>query len=572
MIKIKIALIGTPNSGKTSLFNLLTSQNQKVGNRAGVTVEIKSASLRSKYSKNKSTVIFDLPGIYSLDEPTAEQKTAYKFIEKDEYDYIINVLDSTDIERGLHLTYSLCRLGKPMIVVLTMADELKDEFDIDKFSRSIGAKAILISVKRNIGISTLTAALSSPSCFNIPRPNKKYSNKNTSKPSLAPPDKILLGKFSLAIMLFILAALFILTFTGLSLKLSELLTSSTETLRDFINYRLCEYNVSPILRSLICRGIFNGVCGVLGFLPQICVLFLLLAFLEDIGYMSRISLIGQRFFGKIGIGGNALVSVISSFGCTVPGVLGTRTIENEKKRKQLCVLLPVLPCSARLPVIMMVCSAFFGRNYLIIAGIYIISIFVFTLTLYIISKKNKDGSFYCELPKYRVPSLKNIWRNVTLRVSSFIKKAFTAVLLSSVAVWFLSYFNFSLKHTPSPDESMLAIIGDFIAPVFRPLGFGNWQSCAALISGLGAKENIVSTFEVLCRTNSSLAESLITGGVFTQASALSFIVFCALYSPCAATASAIYRETGSRKLLLYSYIFCFTAAYICSFIVFRIAI
>ncbi|NLL46712.1 MAG: ferrous iron transport protein B, partial [Clostridiales bacterium] len=331
------------------------------------------------------------------------------------------------------------------------------------------------------------------------------------------------------------------------------------------------------LRSLVVDGIIAGVGGVLTFLPQIALLFFFLSLLEDTGYMARAAFIMDRLLHRFGLSGKAFIPMLMGFGCTVPAVMGARTMENEKDRRLTIMLIPFMSCSAKLPVYGLICSAFFGRY----AGLVIFSLYVMGMAMAIISGlifkdtlfKGEAPAFVLELPPYRIPSLRNTLLHVWERIKDFLVKAGTLILLMSVVLWVLQSFDTSLNLTNSAADSILGAIGGFIAPIFRPLGFGTWQAAVALLTGLIAKEAVVaslSMFYGFSLTAGSAAVAAALSGTFNPLSAFSFLVFILMYVPCVAAVAAIRREMASLKWTLLSVGWQIFTAYTCSMLVYQL--
>ena len=321
--------------------------------------------------------------------------------------------------------------------------------------------------------------------------------------------------------------------------------------------------------GLVVDGIISGVGSVVSFFPQILLLFLFLSILEDSGYMARAAFIMDRALNKIGLTGKAFVPMLMGFGCTVPAILATRTLENEKDRRLTCIITPFMSCTARMPVYALFISAFFpDKAALVITSVYFGGIVVAVLSGLLLKKtvlKGEVAPFVMELPPYRLPTLKSLYRHLYERIKDFLVRAGTVLLGAAVVVWFLSHFTVSLAYTSDASQSLLAALGTFIAPVFAPLGFGNWQSAVSLLSGFIAKESIVSTMGVLL--GSAGLDSL-----FTPETALSFIAFVLLYTPCVAALSATVKEIGSGKWALFAVAYQTLTAWVVSFAVRRVCV
>lgn len=577
------ALVGNPNVGKTTLFNLLTGSNQYVGNWAGVTVEKKEGFL------NDNVKIVDLPGIYAMDTYSNEEKVSKEFIENEKVDVIINIVDASNLERNLYLTTELKRFKKPVILVLNMIDAAIDKgmtIDYDALSEKLNVTVVPIIAAKRKGIDSLVNVLESGNFFRDSDDNEYHFHseaaaykfiesilancivyKNTNKTSATEKiDKLVLNKFlAYPVFLLILFLIFKFTFSWVGQPLADLLQSF---LNDFIVVKLegLLASSSPWFRSLLIQGIIGGVGSVIVFLPIILSLFLGISILEDSGYMARAAFIMDKLMRKMGLSGKAFIPLIVGFGCSVPAVMSARTLESEKDRKLTALIVPLMSCNARLPVYGLFTAALF-TNYKasIVFSLYILGIIMaFLMGLlfrHTIFKKDEEP-FIIELPPYKFPNIKNLAQHTFEKSKGFIKKAGTIIFAMSVVIWFLSNFNFSGFSTL--DNSILAAIGKFISPVFSPLGFGNWQSAVALLAGLMAKEIVVDTLGVIYGSN--LTAVLPT--VFTQLSAYSFLVFVLLYTPCVSVIATMKKEYGT-KMAAFSLSYQLFLAWIVSFIVYN---
>lgn len=345
------------------------------------------------------------------------------------------------------------------------------------------------------------------------------------------------------------------------------------TLTDGIRSGLTAVHTADWAVSLLCDGILGGVGSVLSFLPQIMILFFFLSILEDSGYMARAAFIMDRPLRKIGLTGRSFVPMLMGFGCTVPAVMATRTLENERDKRLTVLITPFMSCSAKMPVYALFISAFFAKNKpLIIFSVYLMGILVAILAGFILKRtvlKGENSTFVMELPPYRLPTLKGLAIHIWERLKDFILKAGTVLLAASVIIWFLQSFSPSLDMVSDSTDSILAVIGTAIAPIFAPLGFGFWQASVALVSGLAAKETVVSTFGILFGASDTTASAAALTGVFTPLSAFSFLTFVLLYIPCFAALSAIRREMRSWKWTLFAILMQLGVAWVVSFLVYQ---
>lgn len=649
-MKYRVALVGNPNCGKTTLFNELTKMHQTVGNWTGVTIEKKEGL----YHKNKDVIITDLPGIYSLTPYSLEEVITRNYILDQPPDIIINIIDSTNLERNLYLTTQLMEFNCKVIIALNMEDELaKNGISIDSERLSIlfGVKVVSISAlkKQNIDkLMTLTIA----ECSNIQRKkpiplpqdinkvlddiavsadidikerwtliklfekdkllleklsdsdihkieniikpvelraneksseiisnlryrfleknikNIEYKGESKSKETTDKIDNVLLNKYA-AFPLFILI-IFVMYMVSIQL-IGGLCSDGLEYLffdviGENLRFALTNAGVSEWLISLLADGIIRGVGTVLTFIPQILALFLFISILEACGYMARVAFIMDKLFRKIGLSGKSFIPMIVGCGCSVPAIMTARTIENNDERRLTIMLTPFIPCSAKLPVFALIVGTFFPNNPFVAPSMYLLGIIMVILSGLILKRlkifKSSDDTFVLELPPYRLPKVKNIALQLWDKLKSFLIKAGTIILTASVIMWFLQSFNWKLQMVET-QYSILASIGTFLAPIFAPLGFGKWQAVAAIITGIFAKEAVVSTLSIL------MGESI--AALFSSsAAAYAFMSFILLASPCVAALSATKKEMGSVKWLFIAILFQTVTAYIVSMLIYFI--
>lgn len=359
-------------------------------------------------------------------------------------------------------------------------------------------------------------------------------------------DKILTGRFTaIPSFICIMALVFWLTFGVIGAYLSDLLEMGIEWLTDVVDLGLTAYGINEVVHSLVIDGIFTGVGSVLSFLPIIVTLFFFLSILEDSGYMARVAFVMDKLLRKIGLSGRSIVPMLIGFGCTVPGVMASRTLPSERDRKMTILLTPFMSCSAKLPIYALFTSAFFPQNgTLVMIGLYFTGIIIGILYAYILKGTKFKGDpvpFVMELPNYRMPGLKNVWQLLWEKAKDFISRAFTVIFVATIIIWFLQSFDIHLNVVTESQNSLLAIIAGVISPIFAPLGFSGWQISTALITGFTAKESVVSTLTVLLGGSTEALSSL-----FTPFTALVFLVFTLLYTPCVAAISSVKRELGGK--------------------------
>lgn len=578
------ALLGNPNVGKTTLFNQLTGSNQHVGNWAGVTVDKKEGYI------GKSIRIVDLPGIYAMDTYSNEERVSKDFLINGNVDVIINILDASNLNRNLYLTMQLKQFNKPIVLVLNMIDAAEAKglkIDFLALEKNLGVKVVPIIASKAVGIDDIKTLLESKSFFNsfidnnfqFQSEKKTYIyienildkclvNKTGQSISISKKvDKILLNKF-LAYPLFIIIIylIFQFTFSWIGQPLADLLDNGVnDYLMPFLSSLL--YNSSPWFKSLLVDGVIGGVGSVIVFLPVILTLFLCISFLEDSGYMARVAFIMDKIIRKMGLSGKAFIPLIIGFGCSVPGVMSARTLESEKDRKLTALLVPLMSCNARLPVYALFAAAFFkGKEVTVIGSLYLLGIIIaflmgilFKNTLF----KKDEEPFIIELPEYKLPEVKLLFKHTWEKGKGFLKKAGTIIFSVSIIVWVLSNFNFT--GMTDINSSFMAYIGKFISPIFIPLGFASWQNSVALLTGIMAKEVVVGTMGVIYGSDLTT----ILPKVFSPLSAYSFLVFVLLYTPCISLIATMKKEYGS-KMAIFSVLYQLVLAWIASFIVYNL--
>ena len=636
---IEIALIGNPNSGKTSLFNLMTGHNQRVGNWPGVTVERKSGLVK----KQKDIEIQDLPGIYSMSPYSPEEKVARDYLLSKKADSILNVVDATNLERNLYLTTQLIETGIPVTLALNMSDVLEAQgktINIDKLSYHLGVPVVATSALKQIGVDKVvkkaahtTTATVGDIAFpiyddkleaaisqildvlgnSVPQRsarfyaiklfehdalveaeldlsafqrkeikdiiriteevftedaesiviNERYAfiervckmaQSQTKDFALTFSDKIdkIVTNRILALPIFAVV-MYLVYYFSLQGKMwtdwaSDVLFG--KYVPDLMTSGLTYLHVQDWLKSLIVDGVVAGIGTVLGFLPQIFVLFICLGVLEDIGYMSRIAFVMDRIFRRFGLSGKSFIPMLISTGCGVPAVMSSRTIENERDRRITIMTATFMPCSAKLEIIALIAGTFFPHNPLVAPSTYFIGMAAIILSGIALKKTSFLGGltspFIMELPSYHWPKAMSVLRYAFGKAMSFVKRAGTIIFSLTVLIWFMSNYNFMLQ-TVDTEVSILATLGKGLSWIFTPLGFGNWKATVAALTGLAAKETVVATFGILYHNSSEAGLATALQADYSALAAYSFLIFNLLCAPCFAAIGAIKREMANLR-------------------------
>ena len=387
-------------------------------------------------------------------------------------------------------------------------------------------------------------------------------------------DKVLTGKYTaLPVFFGVMFLVFWLTFNVIGSKLSDLLSLGIDALTNLCDKGLTAYGINPVVHSLIIDGIFAGVGSVLSFLPIIVTLFFFLSILEDTGYMARVAFVMDKLLRKIGLSGRSFVPMLIGFGCSVPAIMSTRTLSSDRDRKMTILLTPYMSCSAKIPIYAVFTAAFFAKyRALVMIGLYVTGIVLGIIVALILKKtafKGEPVPFVMELPNYRMPSPKSVFLLLWEKARDFLQRAFTVIFLATIIIWFLQSFDTRLNVVDDSADSLLAMVGKFIAPIFTPLGFGDWRAVTALISGFTAKEAVVSTLSVLMNTGTAELGTVLPS-IFSGLSAVSFLVFTLLYTPCVAAVATIKKELGSRAKTVGVVFMQCAVAYLAAFIVYSI--
>jgi len=661
--KHTVALIGNPNSGKTTIFNALTGSTQHTGNWPGVTVEKKTGRLL----QYRDVEVVDLPGTYSLGAYSEDETVTRNYILHERPHAVIDVVDASNLKRNLYLTVLLMELGENLVLAVNMLDAARRrnaDVDVEKLGEILGIPAVATVGIRSQGMRELAdaayAACNRPRRYlridyghelesHLLRLEKLIDEKKVT-PSHIPSrylairllegneeffdllrrhgltpeeeegirreirhlesifredlesviiekrygyiesviktvvkktssierkidisdriDRVVLNKYlSLPIFLLIMYIMFQMTF-GIGGFLAEVLDASFTVL----GTSLAAMIPNPLLSSFLVEGVIGGLGSILVFVPNIFLLFLVMSFLEDSGYMARGAYIMDRFMRSLGLQGKAFIPMLTGFGCNVPGVMATRTLESRSDRMVTMLINPLMSCGARLPIYVLFSSVFFpGREGLVIISLYVLGVTLAVLVAKLFKETMFRGEctpFVMELPPYRVPTLKGMFIHMWDRGSEFLKKAGTIIFAVVILIWVLSNLPWGVEYASR--ESLIGRLGSLMAPLYGPLGFGNWEPATALLFGVVAKEVVVATLGTLYVTEGGLSAAVLAH--WTPLSAYAFMVMTLLYTPCVATLAAIRKESGTWRWMLFSIGYSFVLAWLVSFLIFRLGL
>ena len=609
---MKIALAGNPNSGKTTLYNALTGKQEYVGNWAGVTVSKKEAKLKESLGNNIDIV--DLPGAYSIRPYTSEESITTDFIKTENPDVIINVVDSTNLNRSLFFTTQLLELNIPVVVALNKVDISKNVTDIDvsKLEKELNCKVVEISAAKNEGLKNLINVASESSKLkeqknlfkelsNIhneeKQDKKRYSivnniiskvenriirhNEETLEDKI---DRFVTNPIiGTGLFILIMAFIFDLSINTLGPLVADALVGFIENFQNAVSGQLASMGTSDFLNSLLTDGIIGGVGAVVGFVPLVMVLMFMLSLVEDSGFMARIALIFDPLFRKVGLSGKSIIPMIVGYGCSIPGIMATRTIKDEKQRRLTAMLTPFVPCGAKLPIIALFTAALFPEQGYMFPLTYIVA-FTVIICVGLILKKvtgadNIKNYFIIELPQYRIPSIKRAFFKMLETGKDFITRAGTIIIVCNTVVFIMSSFNFKLQLVEDAvNTSILANVATPFAFLLIPVGIGVWQLSAAAITGFIAKEEVVGTLAVVYSMGAAINSDFElvnamtvreTMGI-TAVSALAFMFFNLFTPPCFAAIGAMKSEMKSNKWLLKSVLLQLSVGYIVAMITYQV--
>lgn len=634
-----IALVGSPNCGKTTLFNAVTGLHQHVGNWAGVTVERKEGT-------QNGVKWVDLPGVYALSPYSAEEKVSIDYLSGGDYDEILQIVDATALARGLYLTHQLTQLSRPMTIALNMMDECRKRgitIDTEELSARLGIRVLPMSARDGTGIPELLRALKDGAKTPKSPPSAPYTAIIQRMKSVLPagnlpsefrawkalegdemgaaeaaragqaqlraqfgmsaaaalsalryawaddlcaavrqgnPDNptrtdvidalVLHPVLALPILAGLLALMLSLAFGRFGSGLSDMLTNIILMIQSALDGVLRHWRVAEALQRLIVEGLMTGVGSVVSFLPMLLILFACLSMLEDSGYMARAAFLMDRPMRALGLSGRSFIPLLLGFGCSVPAALSARSMRGERDRRFTLLMIPFVSCSAKMPVFAALSTLLPGGAWMIFA-LCALGISLAALIAQILRKTlfpGESAAFVMELPPYRLPLMSSVLRKVLRRTGEFLSRACSVILLSSVVVWLIGRFTWTGAWAASTQESILGSIAGAIAPIFAPLGFGSVAVTAALLTGLLAKESIISTLAVLAGQGSIRAA--LSASLPTPAAALALMTFVLLYPPCAAASASIIKGLKSRKLSVLMVTGQCLLAWICAWIAYRL--
>lgn len=581
---MNILLVGNPNCGKTTLFNILTKSYNKTGNWTGVTVKEKSGL----YYKDNSINVIDLPGIYSLAPSSLDEKCVLNSLKKNKIDLILNVVDGTNLIRNLYLTISLFKLNIPIVIAVNFADQISaenqnlissviaKEFNVPNFFISAKNKQGTFDLIEKCVLSLKTAPKTKVS-KNIIRLNEKeyYSylkanfrlkednNSKRAKDITKKIDNILLNKYSCIPLSFVIIFLVYFVSSKMGGYLSGLLDGAFADILTRIKLSLFSVGIKTPIVGMIVDGVLKGLLSVLTFFPQVLIIFLLLTMLEETGVMSRLAYIYDEFFYKLGLGGKCLMPLFLSCGCAVSGIMSTRSIDSDGERIKCIYLSPFMPCGAKMAVFSYFSFAMFGGNALIPTIMYFLSILCVVIGAVVLNKiiktDDKDSLFIFEMPILRLLTIKDLMIRVYEKTKEFMVKVASVMFCVSLVVWILSNFGFKGYTEGVIEKSFLFFIGDKIKYVFYPLGFYNYESSVAILTGILAKEGVIETLNLLVPN---------IGVLFTNwYTAFSFMAFILLSPPCLSALITAKSQLKSKKLFNYMLLFQFLMAYSVAFLI-----
>ena len=618
---MRIALTGNPNSGKTTMYNALTGRNEKVGNWAGVTVEKKEHPIKKAYAGGaEELVAVDLPGAYSMSPFTSEESITSAYVRNEHPDAIINIVDATNLSRSLFFTTQLLELGIPVVVALNKSDinaKKQTTIDASSLSDKLGCPVVETVSTAGEGLKKVVDTALALKGKGQKAPYVQGDVDLTDKKAVEEADRkrfafvnslvsqvekrkvltrnkgtgdaidaVLTNKFlGIPIFAVVMFLVFQISQVWVGTPVADYLVGWIETFQGWAGEMLSEAN--PLLSALLVDGIIGGVGAVVGFLPLVMVMYFLIALLEDCGYMSRVAVVLDPIFKKVGLSGKSVIPFVIGTGCAIPGVMASRTIRNERERRATAMLTPFMPCGAKIPVIALFAGAFFDDAGWVSFTMYATGIVLIFLGALLVNKiagyKNRKSFFIIELPEYKIPSLGFAFKSMCARGWSYIVKAATIILLCNTAVQIMKTFTWSFQVAESADASILASIAGPFAYLLVPIvGVLSWQLAAAAVTGFIAKENVVGTLAVCFVGLENFIDTdeltMIEGAgaevagiiAITKVAALAYLMFNLYTPPCFAAIGAMNSEMKSAKWLWAGIGFQLGTGYTVGFLVYQI--
>lgn len=596
---MRIALTGNPNSGKTTMFNALTGRNEKVGNWAGVTVDKKEFQIKKNFAGNEQLIAVDLPGAYSMSPFTNEESITSSYVKQENPDVIINIVDGTNLSRSLFFTTQLLELGIPVVVALNKSDinEKKEtKIDIENLSAKLGCPVVKTASNSGEGLKEVVQAAISQAGKKQTAPYSQGEIDLTDKSVVETADRkrfefvnnivkdvetrkvltkdknisdkidnVLTNKWlGIPIFAVVMFLVFQISQVWVGTPIADLLVGWLETFQGWVGGFFG--NANPLLSALLVDGVIGGVIAVIGFLPLVMVMYFLIALLEDCGYMSRVAVVLDPIFKKVGLSGKSVIPFVITIGCAVPGIMASRTIKNERERRATAMLSPFMPCGAKIPVIALFAGAFFDGAGWVSTVMYLSGIVLIFLGALLVNKvagyKARKSFFIIELPEYKIPSLVGAFNSMCSRGWSYIVKAATIILLCNTVVQIMQTFTWNFAVAEVASDSILASIASPFAYLLVPIvGVLSWQLAAAAVTGFIAKENVVGTLAVCFVGLKNLIDTeelkLMEGAgtevaavfAITKIAALAYLMFNLYTPPCFAAIGAMNSEMKSKKWL-----------------------
>ena len=617
---MRIALTGNPNSGKTTMYNALTGSNEKVGNWAGVTVDKKEHLIKKVYAGDDEIIAVDLPGAYSMSPFTSEESITSAYVKQENPDAMINIIDASNLSRSLFFTTQLLELGIPMVVALNKSDLNEKQgttIDSEKLSKKLGCPVVNTISTSSEGLKEVVVAAVAHANDTQKAPYNQGDIDLTDKAAVEAADRkrfefvnklvkeiekrkiltkdikygdkidaVLTNKWlGIPIFAVVMFLVFQISQVWVGTPIADLLVGWLETFQGWVGELLADAN--PLLSAILVDGVIGGVVAVVGFLPLVMVMYFLIALLEDCGYMSRVAVVLDPIFKRVGLSGRSVIPFVITVGCAVPGIMASRTIRNERERRATAMLAPFMPCGAKIPVIALFAGAFFDGAGWVSTVMYLSGIVLIFLGALLINAitgyKARKSFFIIELPDYRIPSFWGAFKSMCSRGWSYIVKAATIILLCNMVVQIMQTFTWKFQVAEAANQSILAWVASPFAYILAPIvGVVSWQLAAAAVTGFIAKENVVGTLAVCFVGLENLIDTeelaLMEGAgtevagimAITKVAALAYLMFNLFTPPCFAAIGAMNAEMKSAKWLWGGIGLQFATGYIVSYLVYTI--